>query len=630
MKHLLVTILLVFASYGAAAVTIDTRLERAILLLTGASSLEELDEESIDRFLLLANHPLKLNLASRSKLLSSGLLSAYRAASFSDYRQHYGDVLSFTELAAINGFGDEFCEALKYFVSLESKNAPGIVERQGTAEHEMTLRTSLKVPSGSGGTVDWSISGRYSCMFLDRYEAGIAFKKPYGHNSFPPQTATGYFAYEGPGRLSRVIAGAFNCRFGQGLALWSGFSPSGLSGTEGLSRNPGLTAVYRGYDSFSKTASAMTGAAAIFDTGNTMLSVFIAHPGLAGLNSSTYFRFGQVGFTAWTKAPSAESPRTGDSTIRIPWSSSASWMESGECRTGVDFRFNLRGWDFFGEAAFDCLRLCPAAVAGLRHSPVSWTTFALLARYYPEKWTGTFSASASAFTSRRDEHGAAMVWDFRNDRRSHRCSISADVAYRPSKRGLQSKNSVLWLWKLIETLSLDTRADFRWRSYEKNRCRAGLRADLCYDDGLNRCRSRLDAVYSSDFAYLCYAEYRRIFIFKNSGKFSLCLRQGAFHADAWSDRIYCYSLDVPGSFNVPALYGRGLWTTLLCGMNVCDGGGGTYKIYVYANMLSYPRKGVCAAVNDGRQSKFECRLQFTADIRQRPRNGRRQNKDAGA
>lgn len=602
-----------------------SELERAILLLTGASSLEELDEDCIDRYLSLAEHPLKLNLASRSRLLSSGLLSAYRAASLSDYRQHYGDVLSFTELSAVNGFGEEFCEALKPFVSLESKNAPGSVERHRAAEHEMTLRSSLKAPKEARAGVDWSLSGRYSCSFLDRFEAGIAFKEAYGVKTFPPQAAAGYFVYDGPGMLSRVVAGAFNCRFGQGLTMWSGFSPSGLSRTSGLSRNPCLTAVYRGYDSFSKTSTAMTGAAATIDAGSTLVSVFAAHPGLAGMNSSTYFRFGQVGFTAWARAPSvppAGAPpadaggTASNSRILAYWSSPEAWRESGECRAGVDFRFNLKGWDIFGETAFDCLRLSTAAVAGLRYSPASWATFALLARYYPLTWTGTFTSSASAFSTRRDEHGAAMVWDFRNDRRTHSCSVSTDLAYRPSKRGLQSKSSLLWHWKISEIMYSDTRADFRWRGYEKNPVRAELRTDFCYDDGMNRCRSRLDAVYSTDFAYLCYAEYMRNFLFKRNGRLSLCLRQGAFHADSWADRIYCYSIDVPGSFNVPAMYGRGFWTTLLCGVKAVGRSGGAYRVYVYANLLTYPRKGEWAAVNDGRQAKIECRLQFTADIRQ--------------
>ena len=35
-------------------------------------------------------------------------------------------------------------------------------------------------------------------------------------------------------------------------------------------------------------------------------------------------------------------------------------------------------------------------------------------------------------------------------------------------------------------------------------------------------------------------------------------------ADNWNDRIYCYERDAPGSFNIPAYYGRG-WAASLVG-----------------------------------------------------------------
>jgi hypothetical protein len=35
-----------------------------------------------------------------------------------------------------------------------------------------------------------------------------------------------------------------------------------------------------------------------------------------------------------------------------------------------------------------------------------------------------------------------------------------------------------------------------------------------------------------------------------------------FAVDNWDDRIYVYERDAPGSFNVPAFYGRGLWTSV--------------------------------------------------------------------
>jgi hypothetical protein len=54
------------------------------------------------------------------------------------------------------------------------------------------------------------------------------------------------------------------------------------------------------------------------------------------------------------------------------------------------------------------------------------------------------------------------------------------------------------------------------------------------------------------------------------------MRQGVFHVDDWDDRIYVYEHDAPGSFNVPAMYGRGLWTSLAAGLKV------SYRLRIYA------------------------------------------------
>ncbi|MCR5841156.1 MAG: hypothetical protein K6G86_03665, partial [Bacteroidales bacterium] len=61
------TLLLVWALAALPA------FQDALLFLTGASCIEELSEEEIQRYQSLAAHPLDLNRAPRSRLLSSGL-----------------------------------------------------------------------------------------------------------------------------------------------------------------------------------------------------------------------------------------------------------------------------------------------------------------------------------------------------------------------------------------------------------------------------------------------------------------------------------------------------------------------------------------------------------------------------
>jgi hypothetical protein len=70
---------------------------------------------------------------------------------------------------------------------------------------------------------------------------------------------------------------------------------------------------------------------------------------------------------------------------------------------------------------------------------------------------------------------------------------------------------------------------------------------------------RFDAVRCRDFAWNWYAEAGW-----KAEKAALYLRGGIFKVDAWDDRIYVYERDAPGSFTVPARYGRG-WDASLYG-----------------------------------------------------------------
>ena len=67
------------------------------------------------------------------------------------------------------------------------------------------------------------------------------------------------------------------------------------------------------------------------------------------------------------------------------------------------------------------------------------------------------------------------------------------------------------------------------------------------------------------------------------GNLSLYVRQGVFCVDDWDDRIYVYERDAPGSFNVPAMYGRGLWGNVVLSLKVSR----WMKIYFRAAYTSY-------------------------------------------
>ena len=76
------------------AFSITPDFDYAVLVISGASSIEDLDESTLEHFRALALRPLNLNTAGRSRLLSSGLLNAFQVASLLDWRERSGAVMA--------------------------------------------------------------------------------------------------------------------------------------------------------------------------------------------------------------------------------------------------------------------------------------------------------------------------------------------------------------------------------------------------------------------------------------------------------------------------------------------------------------------------------------------------------
>ena len=188
---------------------------RSIAFLTGAEDVESLDQQEIDRFFFYAAHPLRINSASLSRLVSSGLFSQYQAACLLDYRQRQGDVLSVAELALVDGFGEGTARALAPFLSFESDRLPGSPAVSARPSQHLKVRGSIR----KKGDIQYGDGVQY--LFAgESLEMNLAGRSTY-LEAFRP---TGSVAWSG--KRGKVVAGDFHTRFGQGLALWSGFSVS--------------------------------------------------------------------------------------------------------------------------------------------------------------------------------------------------------------------------------------------------------------------------------------------------------------------------------------------------------------------------------------------------------------------
>ena len=562
-----------------------------ILVITGASGEEDLDEQEIERFSGYLSHPLRLNGSSKARLVSSGLLSQYQAASLEEYRSRSGDVRSLSELALIEGFDETYAAALAPFVSLDV----GLPSAQGTIDsrrvrQEALIRGSVKERSASHGL-------KYKLSLRDKASVSLAARSYYSDDSwFLPSTWSGNITLSGKRLLSKIVFGDYNLRLGQGLSLWSGMSLGGFSSSTSFSRRPtGLSPAW----SWSGIGAQRGGAAELI-AGRFTITPFFSLPGLRermegskkalvglmpGAACSWGGKNGSIGMTAWG---------TG---------------ERG--KVSGDFRWNIFGIDLFAELADDLASGALAAVAGTSVSLGEGWRVSGVARIYPSSFDGSWCGGVRSWTKTSDERGVAVGAE------RYGLQLTADLGVKDSDR---SRRQVKLFAKVPVQITpesvLTLRFTERYRPYENFLVyRTGLRADLDWssagistrygesDTDAWKGRLRLEGSLCRSLSGLTYLEAGR-----KTSDFSFYLRSTLFIVDNWDDRIYSYERDAPGNFSVPAYYGRGFAFSLVGGYKFRKWKKKTLKVYLRVSDISY------SLMKTPKPSVREGRVQAVLDI----------------
>lgn len=596
----------------------DDLVVRAALYLSGASSEEELGsgaEEEISRLEALLKSPLEINLAPRSRLVSSGLFSAYQAASLVDYRSRNGDVLSGYELAMVNGFGEEFVSVLGPFLAYGSSASPGRSSSGGRVTNSGEVKASAKFPD-PGDSPSFGYGAKYSLAVGQRFDMGMSLKSPLKSPPSSPESWSLSMGYYGLKRLAKLIVGDYNARFGQGLCIWNGFSMSGFGSAAGLARRPSGLGRYGGFS----PSYALRGLAAELDLGPLVLSAFGSIPVTGfgaykgGGNSSAGFNLslpglrGEAGLSAVVVGRSLFEP---DKSVRP--------LQS--VRLSLDARYNIKGMDLFGEGALDVLTLRPALVLGTSFRAGDALRLGALARYYAKDYgkllvtadgfsTSTaLAAAARAGTYCSDERGLALAADLAAGRymspspsspssaRRHTASIALDFAALKSGH-LQMKASAVYKAVPADGWLLTTKFKMRLRNYDDPK-RFEIGEAAAWDGGLIRASAYLGASYCRGLAYVAYLDGGLAWAYGDGRKLGLALRAGAFHVDNWADRIYVYERDIPGTFNVPALYGRGVWGSFLLNWKFAP----SLRLYLHASL-----KATLPSTTGGKKAGSDCAI----------------------
>ena len=563
----------------------------SVLVLTGASSEEELDEQEVERFQRYLSHPLELNLSGRSRLVSSGLLSRYQIASLEDYRSRYGDVLSFAELAAVEGFGEEYVRALRPFVSLSSGSLPGQpVEDTLRLRNEVLLRAAAKGSS-------FTHREKYRLGVGEIAELSLASGGDFrDRRLFPPSTWSGNVTVFGRRRLGKLVLGDYILLVGQWLSLWSGLSLSGFSSSSSFTRRAtGLSGSW----SWSGTGS-HRGVAADLQAGRFSVIPFLSFPGLRE-------RMEGSGKAETRLTPGVVAGWRGFS----GQVSMSAWKNSAGGKVSADFGWNIFGADLFGETALDLVSGSVAVVAGA--SARLWENWRLsgVARVYPSSYHDEYSGGVRSWTRTSDEMGIALGIE------RHSASLTADIAAKASDSSRkQLKINFKAPLQIGDNSVLTMRVTERYRPYEAFlKYKTGARLDYDWSSaGLSsrygegegdswKARVRLEGLLCRSVSGLTYIEGGR-----KTGKGSLYLRGTVFIVDNWDDRIYSYERDAPGSFTVPAYHGRGYSLSAVGGLRARVKKRDTLRLYFRVSMVRYP------FMSEPKDPSAEAKLQVVASF----------------
>lgn len=508
-----------FFGYLRNAMKILLDLIGAILLLSGASSAEELGESEFERYSALAEHPVCINLASEARLSSCGLFSHYQAASLHDYISRCGDILSAAELGTVPGFTAELAEALRYFVSFESHSAPG-------QRHSRRLRQSamLRYSGGSG-------SAKYHARYGENAEAYISHRT----------ATTASIAVYGR-RPWKMVAGDFNARLAQGLLAWSGFSMSGVPTVASLKRNA------TGFSPTGSFSPAMRGFAAEWQSRRWS----------AGASASIDGRL--LGFSTFSGRA-----------FSLGINGCAEQSSSG---ISLNWRFGEGHLLCYGEAAW---RNAPAAICGISWAPAYKTEAALLLRWYSPAFDSVGSGAVRSSTKVRDEAGVSAGFSRRW------LGFTADLAVHPEKlqlrkSGYEQFKTVLNLTPVFAAGCWELRPSLRWtEKMQLNPSEGGfedvwkheVRGDLNASRRGLQGGIRLHAVQTEakragglayvEVGYKTPSDTARLQLFG-------FVRGTICNTPDWASRIYTYERDLPGGFNVPAWYGRMQGVSLVAGI----------------------------------------------------------------
>jgi DNA uptake protein ComE-like DNA-binding protein len=250
-------------------------------------------EQLTEHYTRLSENPLNINSATADELASLMILSDFQISGLGEYIRDYGRLASIHELSFVPGFDENTVMKITPFVvvgGVETGANPSMRRLLKNGRSVLLARTARRVEKAKGYRLDESSGQQYYMgspfgMFVRyRYQSSnslqltlLADKDP-GEEFFAGSNRQGFdfygfnFMLNNRGAVKRLLAGDFRATFGQGLALWNGFSAGKSSDPHAIRKRGSV---------FSPCSSAdevnfMRGVAATLAYGSWEISPFVS------------------------------------------------------------------------------------------------------------------------------------------------------------------------------------------------------------------------------------------------------------------------------------------------------------------------------------------------------------------
>ena len=599
------SVLLPFTSYSQ-----EKNLSEIITSINEDLALGETDQEVINLYMdhlhELAENPVNINSGDEPEISRLFFLNDFQVKALADHVRNTGRIVSVYEIASIPGFDRHTTEMIIPFIDLSAKNE----SNNETVRFHNSLLSNYILKPGESDTSDIGSSYKFLSKYrftAGRFAGGFTTEKDAGEKFF--DFISGNLSFSGNGFIKKIIIGDFAARSGQGLNINTGIR-TGLSLTA-----PGYMASRNEIRPYTSTDenNFFRGIAAQLAFKNAGIVLLFSHNSIdatmnASSDSSNFFleRFYRTGLHN-SESLMSRKDAVAETSYGINLIFTLRHLKTGLCYS--ESRFSLPVlpdisdpvdlYDFggnrcrvfsgsysclvnrlllFGEVSMNDLQRY-ALVQGATLRPSDRLNINFLLRNYSPGYTSFHGNGPGSNASNNNEKSILGNFTFEAAKHffvSAGCNITHYpwLKYMCNFPSFARRTEIKLIYMPLEDLAFDLTYNIRYSLTDNDQYTGipgiaelesrWLKGQVKYrfNDRIS-IMTRLDYKIAEPSGSEGMLFLQDVMLSCRKVPVTLWFRYCMFNTDDWESRLYAYENDLPHSFSIPALSGKGTRSYLM-------------------------------------------------------------------